>query len=121
MQAAKLHSLMVATLRKGPIDAATHNEWRSQSMTSLREKYGDAYEAKLEPAAEFVRNRPGLATIMRSGLGSHPDVVMVLAANAHNLRMKPRARKVTRGWSAQRTVLRHCGAGVGERHFLEFC
>lgn len=92
-EAARLHALMVSTLRKGPIDAQTMNEWTAQSMAALREKYGEAAEAKLAACAEFVRNRPDLATIMRTGLGSHPDIVLALAGNAHNLRMKPRARK----------------------------
>lgn len=62
-------------------------------MTALSECFGDAYESKLAAGAQFMRNRPGLAKLMRSGIGSHPDVVMALAENAHQLRMTPRARK----------------------------
>lgn len=63
------------------------------SMTALRARFGDGYQAKLDAAAEFVRNRPGLATLMRSSMGSNPQIVMALAEAAPNMRMKPRARK----------------------------
>lgn len=86
---------MVRTLREGLPDARTMDCWSAESKAQLNEKFGKfGAKIKLAGAQEFVRNREGLALIMRrSGLGSHPDVVMALAGNAHNLRMKPRTRK----------------------------
>jgi hypothetical protein len=53
--------------------------------------------SKSDGPAELVRAGPELAKMLReTGLGSHPDVVLALAANAHGLRMKPRAQDVRR-------------------------
>jgi len=92
-EASKLHALFARHVSQDPIDGATLSQWTKQSRTELRERYGGAATARLEAAQQFVRNRPELAEILRTtGLGSHPDIVRALAENAHNLRMKPKAR-----------------------------
>jgi hypothetical protein len=91
-QAAGLHSLFVNTL-KAPPDAATIEQWNSESKAWLQAQYGEDAQKVTDRLRQFVHARPDLLKIFElSGLGAHPRVVAALAENQNALRMTPRKR-----------------------------
>ncbi len=92
-EAPGLHSLLVTHLTAPP-DDATVQQWEVESRRGLRERYGDDAGRRLAQASAFVKARPEMADILnRSGLGSHPRVILALAERVNEMRMTPRKRK----------------------------
>ena len=93
-RAARLYDAIVEHTINRP-DDATVEQWSVESRQQLRERYGaDEADRRLAAAAEFVKQRPGLASLLReSGMGSHPEFVLALAANPSALRVTPRPRR----------------------------
>src|SRR5205823_5111678 len=68
--------------------------WTTRSRKLLREKFGADAERRLQTVQEFVKARPFLKQYLdETGAGASPEWVMMLAANAHNLRMTPRKKE----------------------------
>ena len=77
-----------------PADDATRQQWTTESRQRMRQQYGEeGAEQRMAVAREFIAARPDLREMLNeSGYGSHPDVVLAIAAEAHRLRVKPRQR-----------------------------
>jgi len=74
---------------KSPPDGKTAAEWRGQAQTELERVYGSKDEAAkaADLARALVQRDPRLAAMLdRSGLGSHPQIVVLLAERARALR-----------------------------------
>lgn len=72
-------------------DETQIREWRTETVTRLREQYGAEANARLAQAQELVTRFPGFAQMLAgTGLGSHPRVVLELVERAPRLLSKTR-------------------------------
>lgn len=83
-------SELVARHAAGADDAEVR-EWRTETVTRLREQYGAEANLRLAQAQELVARYPGFAQMLSgTGLGSHPRVVLALVERAPRLLSKSR-------------------------------
>lgn len=87
-EAEALHSLFTHHLDK-PADDETVQQWTVESRRQMRETYGPDADARLAAVKEFLDRHPGIQEALhKSGLGSHPRIVMRLAENTRQFRAK---------------------------------
>jgi hypothetical protein len=85
--AQNLHGRIVAFLERPP-DDPTFGQWQTESRQRLREKFPDA-DTRMEAVKQYVNAHPAIRKQLEdSGMGSHPDVILALAARANNLRSR---------------------------------
>lgn len=73
---------------ENPPDAKTEGEWRKSAQLELERVYGSKEEAAKAAnlARELVKRDPRVARILdETGLGSHPQVVILLAERARTI------------------------------------
>lgn len=99
-EAAEVFTL-VATHTRKPADDELMQEWTITTNKRLREeivaRHGQKEaDRRLQIVREFIAKRPGVAALLRkSGVGSHPKLVMALVDRVDDLHMDPSRPKAT--------------------------
>lgn len=89
-KAGQIHGLIVHYLKEPPTEEQKR-EWASETRRILRERFGEDSERRIEATRAYLAAHPTLEQqLNQSGVGAHPEVVVPLASNSHNLRAKPR-------------------------------
>lgn len=85
-------TLVSASMVAAP-DAATSAAWRTESMTALKEAYGDQAYQRLADAKLLVQRDPRIKSFLNaSGLGDKPSVVLILVEKARQARVSGRLK-----------------------------
>ena len=75
-------------------DEETRDAQERESRQEIRERYGDDRPRPIERANQFLKAHPTLdESLTRSGMVSHPSVVLALAERAKDLRITSRRPK----------------------------
>lgn len=84
-----LHGLIVHHVEK-PANDATVQQWALEARRGLRERYGEDGLARAAEASKYLKeNHPALQDYLnRTGVGSHPRVVLQLAEKITHIRAR---------------------------------
>lgn len=90
-EAERLHTRMVHH-HLNPADDETVSNWEKESKERLRSAYGDEASARLKAAKEYLSSRGYDKALNKSGVGSHPDIVMAIVDKAWRLKQEGRLK-----------------------------